>query len=135
MCVSEAMTRDVRVVSPDHTIKASARMMAEIDAGVLPVTENDQLTGMITDRDIAARAVAQAKGSDTRVREVITPDVKYCFEDEPISQVANNIGHVQLRRLPIVNRDKRLVGILSLGDLCAVQGSQPARQALVSPAV
>jgi CBS domain-containing protein len=128
--VSEAITRDVRVVSPDHTIEAAARMMAEIDAGVLPVTENDQLIGMITDRDIVVRAVAQGKGLDARMRKVMTPDVKYCFEDEPIAHVAHNMGDVQLRRLPVVNRDKRLVGILSLGDLAQVQGSQPAGQAL-----
>jgi CBS domain-containing protein len=128
--VSEVMTRDVRVASPDHTIEAAARMMAEIDAGVLPVAENDQLVGMITDRDIAVRAVAQGKGPETRVREVMTADVKYCFEDEPITHVAVNMGDLRIRRLPVLNRDKRLVGILSLGDLAQVQGSQPAGQAL-----
>ena len=130
MLVSEAMTRDVRVASPDHTIQAAAKIMAEIDSGVLPVAENDQLVGMITDRDIAVRAVAKGKGPDTRVREVMSPDVKYCFEDEPVSRVAQNMGDIQLRRLPVVNREKRLVGILSLGDLAQAQGSQPAGQAL-----
>ena len=130
MLVSEAMTRDVRVASRDHTIQAAAKIMAEIDSGVLPVAENDQLVGMITDRDIAVRAVAKGKGPDTRVREVMSPDVKYCFEDEPVSRVAQNMGDIQLRRLPVVNREKRLVGILSLGDLAQAQGSQPAGQAL-----
>jgi CBS domain-containing protein len=130
MLVSEAMTRDVRVVSPDHTIEAAARIMGEIDAGVLPVAENDLLVGMITDRDITVRAVAEGKGPETRVREVLTQDVKYCFDDEPISQVAHNMGDIQLRRLPVVNREKRLVGVLSLGDLAQAQGSQPAGQAL-----
>ena len=130
MLVSEAMTRDVRVANPDHTIQAAAKIMAEIDSGVLPVAENDQLVGMITDRDIAVRAVAKGKGPDTRVREVMSPDVKYCFEDEPVSRVAQNMGDIQLRRLPVVNREKRLVGILSLGDLAQAQGSQPAGQAL-----
>ena len=130
MLVSEAMTRDVRVANPDHTIQAAAKIMAEIDSGVLPVAENDQLVGMITDRDIAVRAVAKGKGPDTRVREVMSPDVKYCFEDEPVSHVAQNMGDIQLRRLPVVNREKRLVGILSLGDLAQAQGSQPAGQAL-----
>jgi CBS domain-containing protein len=130
MLVSEAMTRDVRVVSPDHTIEAAARIMGEIDAGVLPVAENDLLVGMITDRDITVRAVAEGKGPETRVREVMTQDVKYCFDDEPISQVAHNMGDTQLRRLPVVNREKRLVGVLSLGDLAQAQGSQPAGQAL-----
>ena len=130
MLVSEAMTRDVRVANPDHTIQAAAKIMAEIDSGVLPVAENDQLVGMITDRDIAVRAVAKGKGPDTRVREVMSPDVKYCFEDEPVSRVAQNMGDIQLRRLPVVNREKRLVGILSLGDLAQAEGSQPAGQAL-----
>ena len=131
MLVSEAMTRDVRVASPDHTIEAAARIMAEIDAGVLPVAENDQLVGMITDRDIAVRAVAQGKGQETRVREVMTPDVRYCYEDEPVTHVAVNMGDLRIRRLPVLNREKRLVGILSIGDLAQVQGSQPAGQALV----
>jgi CBS domain-containing protein len=130
MLVSEAMTRDVRVASPDHTIEAAARIMAEIDAGVLPVAENDQLVGMITDRDIAVRAVAQSKGPDTRVREVMSPDVKFCFEDESVWQMANTMGDIQLRRCPVVDRRKRLVGILSLGDLAQAQGGQPAGQAL-----
>ena len=130
MLVSEAMTRDVRVVSPDYTIEAAARIMAEIDAGVLPVAENEQLIGMITDRDIAVRAVARGKGPDTRVREIMTADVKYCFEDEPITHVAVNMGDLRIRRLPVLNREKRLVGILSIGDLAQVQGSQPAGQAL-----
>ena len=82
MKVSEAMTRDVRVASPEQSIREAARIMAEIDAGVLPVGENDRLIGMITDRDIAIRAVAEGKGPDTSVREVMTQDVKYCFEDE-----------------------------------------------------
>jgi CBS domain-containing protein len=128
--VSEAMTRDVRVASPDHTIEAAARIMAEIDAGVLPVSEDDRLVGMITDRDIAVRAVAQGKGPETRVREIMTPDLKYCFEDEPITHVAVNMGDLRIRRLPVLNREKRLVGILSIGDLAQVQGSQPAGQAL-----
>jgi CBS domain-containing protein len=128
--VSEAMTREVRVASPDHTLEAAARIMAEIDAGVLPVAENDRLVGMITDRDIAVRAVAQGKGPDTRVREVMTTDVKYCYEDEPITHVAVNMGDLRIRRLPVLNREKRLVGILSVGDLAQVQGSQPGGQAL-----
>jgi CBS domain-containing protein len=85
---------------------------------------------MITDRDIAVRAVAQGKGPDTPVREVMTTDVKYCFDDEDTDQVARNMGDQQIRRLPVVNRDRRLVGILSLGDLAVMQGGQPAGEAL-----
>lgn len=118
MRVSEAMTRDVRVATPGQSIRDVAKMMAEIDAGAMPVGENDRLIGMITDRDIAVRAVAQGKGPDTPVREVMsTEKVLYCYDDEELEHVASNMGDKQVRRLPVVNRDKRLVGILSLGDL------------------
>jgi CBS domain-containing protein len=130
MKVSEAMTRDVRVASPNQSIREAAQIMAEIDAGVLPVGENDRLVGMITDRDIAIRAVAEGKGPDTSVREVMTQDVKYCFEDEDTDHVARNMADQQVRRLPVVNRDKRLVGILSLGDLAVIEGARPVGEAL-----
>ena len=131
MRVSEAMTRDVRVSSPNQTIQEAARMMAEIDAGVLPVGDDDRLVGMITDRDIAVRAVGMGKGPQTAIREVMSSEVKYCFEDEDTQEVARNMASQQLRRLPVVNRDKRLVGILSLGDLAVMQGERPAGEALV----
>lgn len=130
MRVSDAMTRDVRIASPEQTIQDAAKMMAEIDAGILPVGDNDRLVGMITDRDIAVRAIAQGKGPQTSVREVMTSDVKYCFEDEDIDEVAHNMADQQVRRLPVLNRDKRLVGILSLGDLAIMQGGRPAAEAL-----
>lgn len=119
MKVSEAMTRNVRVARPGQTIREAAAMMAEIDAGVLPVGDNDRLVGMITDRDIAVRAVAQGMGPSARVEDVMTSEVRYCFEDEDTTDVLANLGEQQIRRLPVVNRDKRLVGILSLGDLAA----------------
>ena len=117
MRVSEAMTREVRVANPTQTIRDVAKMMAEIDAGALPVGENDRLVGMITDRDIAIRAVAQGKGPDTPVRDVMSKDIKYCYEDEDLEHVAENMGDLQVRRLPVVNREKRLVGIVALGDI------------------
>jgi len=118
MRVSECMTREVRVASPGQTIREVAGIMAEIDAGVLPVGDNDRLVGMITDRDIAIRAVAQGKGPDTPVRDVMsTEKVLYCYDDEDLAQVAQNMGEQQVRRLPVVNREKRLVGIVSLGDV------------------
>ena len=117
MRVSEAMTREVRVANPGQSIRDVAKIMAEIDAGSMPVGENDRLVGMITDRDIAIRAVAQGKGPDTPVREVMSKEVKYCFEDEDLEHVARNMGDIQVRRLPVVSRDKRLVGIVSLGDV------------------
>jgi CBS domain-containing protein len=139
MRVSEAMTRDVRVATPGQSIRDVAKIMGEIDAGALPVGENDRLIGMITDRDIAIRAVAQGKGPDTPVRDVMsTEQVLYCYDDEDLDHVAKNMGDEQVRRLPVVNREKRLVGIVSLGDLAtrerkagskAVSGvSQPGGQ-------
>jgi CBS domain-containing protein len=111
------MSRDVRVANPGQSIRDVAKMMDEIDAGAMPVGENDRLVGMITDRDIAIRAVAQGLGPDTPVREVMSQEVKYCYEDEDLEHVAQSMGELQVRRLPVVNRDKRLVGIVSLGDI------------------
>jgi CBS domain-containing protein len=130
MKVSEAMTRDVRITSPDETICDAAKAMASLDAGALPVGENDRLVGMITDRDIAVRAVAQHKGPDTPVRDVMTPDIRYCYEDEDLEHVAENMADQRIRRLPVVNRDKRLVGIVSLGDVAMVEGRSAAGEAV-----
>src|SRR5688572_32205990 len=130
MRVSEAMTRDVRVADPKQSIREVAKIMAEIDAGSVPVGENDRLVGMITERDIAIRAIAQGKGPDTPVREVMSAEVKYCFEDEDLDHVAKNMGDIRVRRLPVVSRDKRLVGILSLGDLARKEKSETAASAV-----
>ena len=126
MRVSEAMTRDVRIARPDQSIREAATVMAEIDAGALPVGEQDRLIGVITDRDIAVRAVAQGKAPTTMVRDVMSQEVLYCFDDQDLDDVAKNMGNVKVRRLPVVNRDKRLVGILSLGDLVRNEGAKVA---------
>jgi len=115
--VSDVMTRDVRVVSPDQTIREAATQMADADVGSLPVGENDRLVGMITDRDIVLRAVAEGRDPGTTVRSVMTERVQYCFDDEDIDQVARNMADLGVRRLPVVNRDKRLVGILALSNI------------------
>lgn len=117
MKIREAMTPNVTLVSPKQTICEAAKLMAECDAGALPVGEGDRLVGMITDRDIAIRAVAEHRSPETAVRDVMTPQVLYCFDDEDIEHVAQNMGEHQVRRLPVVNRDKRLVGIISLADI------------------
>jgi CBS domain-containing protein len=91
--------------------------MSELDAGIVPVGENDRLIGMITDRDIAVRAIAEGKGPKSTVGEIMTRDVKYCFDDQDVEEAIKNMGDIQVRRLPVVNRQKRLVGILSLGDV------------------
>jgi len=128
--VSEAMTRDVRVANPDETIQQAAKLMAKLDAGVLPVGENDRLVGMVTDRDIAIRAVAEGKGTDAKVRDVMSKDVKYCYDDQEIDEVIQNMRDIQVRRLPVLNRDKRLVGILSLGDVAKVENEEDTGEAL-----
>jgi CBS domain-containing protein len=119
MKVSETMTPDVHIVSPSATLQAAARAMAELDAGALPVGERDRLVGMITDRDIAVRGLAMGPGPKATVGEIMTEDVKYCFADQELDEVVRNMGDIQVRRLPVVNREKRLVGILSLGDAAA----------------
>ena len=117
MKVSKIMTRDVTLLNPDQTICVAASLMAEIGAGALPVGENDRLVGMITDREIVVRAVAQGRSVDTKVAAVMSREVLYCFDTDEIDDVARNMGKARVRRLPVVNRDKRLVGIVSLGDL------------------
>jgi len=130
MKVSEAMTADVRVANPEETIQQAARTMASLDAGVLPVGEKDHLIGIITDRDIAIRGVAQGKGPTAKVREVLTEEVKYCFDDQDSEQVTRNMADIQVRRLPVLNRSKRLVGILSLGDIAINRDGKVAGDAL-----
>jgi CBS domain-containing protein len=117
MKVREAMTSDVCLVDPDCSLCEAAQMMADQDIGALPVGENDRLVGMITDRDIAVRAMAQRLGPDTKVRDVMSKEVLYCFDEEELEDAALNMGSCKVRRLPVLNRNKRLVGIISLGDL------------------
>jgi len=104
--------------------------MSELDVGILPVTENDRLVGIITDRDIAIRGIAEGLGPSAKVREVMTPEVKYCFADQEIDEIAGNMADIQVRRLPVVDRDKRLVGILSLGDIATSDEIDQAAEAL-----
>lgn len=130
MQVSEAMSRDVKVATPRNSIRDAARVMAEIDAGVLPVGDQDRLVGMITDRDIAVRAVAQGKGPDTPVSDVMSHEVKYCFEDEDLEHVARNMAEIQVRRLPVLDRDKRLVGIIALGDIATREDPHTSGEAI-----
>ena len=132
MRVSEAMTRDVKIANPNQSLHDVARIMADDDVGSLPVGENDRLVGMITDRDIAVRAVAEGKSPDrTTVGEVMSREVKYCFDDEDIAEVARNMGDIQLHRLPVVDHDKRLVGIIALADIANAAGAEPAGDAVL----
>lgn len=117
MKIREHMSPEVRTISPDRSIRDAAQVMAAMDVGALPVGENDRLVGMITDRDIAIRAVAEGREADAPIRDIMSREVMYCFEDEDAAHVAANMGDIQVRRLPVLDRNKRLVGIVSLGDL------------------
>ncbi|WP_026613868.1 CBS domain-containing protein [Ensifer aridi] len=139
MQINEIMTRKVDVIDPNTTIRDAARTMRADNIGALPVGENDRLIGMVTDRDIAMRGVAEDKmGGNTTVRQVMSERIYYCFEDEDVDQAANAMAEHQVHRLPVLNRDKRLVGIVALADLArsgtdavkrAVQGiSEPTEQ-------
>jgi CBS domain-containing protein len=130
MLVRQAMCEDVKIARPDQSIRDAARLMAELDCGCLPVGENDRLVGMITDRDIAIRAVAEGKSLKTPVSKIMTTDVKYCYEDAELADVAQNMADIKVRRLPVLDTNKRLVGILSLGDMALTDGASSAATAL-----
>ncbi len=123
MKIAKIMSRDVQFVKPDITLREAASLMKKIDAGCLPVAEHDKLVGMITDRDIAVRGMAEGKGPEAKVGEVMSHEIRYCFEDEDVAHVAENMAELQVRRLPVMTREKRLVGIVSLADL--TKGSLP----------
>lgn len=124
MKIAEIMTRNVKVASPNQTLREAAQEMSASDVGLLPVGEGDRLVGMVSDRDITVRGIATGKGPDTPVREVMSPEIKYCFEDEDVEHVTENMGDIQLRRLPVLNRSKQLVGIVSLADFARHRASQ-----------
>jgi len=117
MIIREVMTRDAKLTHPDDTLQQAARLMKDCDCGILPVADGDQLVGMITDRDIAIRCIAEGKGPNARVTEAMTQEVLYCFDDQDTQNVCQNMADIQVRRLPVMNRNKRLVGIVSLSDL------------------
>jgi CBS domain-containing protein len=118
MQLREIMTSNPVVLGPETMLREAAQKMRELDSGVMPVGENDRLVGMLTDRDITLRATADGKDPNTTsVREVMTSEVIYCFEDEDIGAAARKMEEHQIRRLIVLNRDKRLVGVASLGDL------------------
>lgn len=121
MRVFDVMTPDVQLCTPEDTVRDAAEAMGELDVGLLPVAEDNCLVGMISDRDIAIRAVGKGCGPDTKIRDVMTSGVKYCFDDQDIESVSWNMGDMQVRRLPVLSRQKRLVGIISLGDIARSQ--------------
>jgi CBS domain-containing protein len=130
MRVSDAMTSSVKIANPQQTIAEAARIMAEIDAGALPVGDGDRLVGMLTDRDIAIRAIAAGKGPQTPVAEIMSKEVLYCYADQDLDEVVQNMADIKVRRMPVLNRDKRMVGILSLGDVALVDDPDVTGEAL-----
>ena len=129
--LKDLMSRDVKVISPDMTIRDAARKMRDGDFGMMPVGEDDRLIGTISDRDIAIRAVAEGKDAGTKVRDVMSEGVAWAYEDDSVEEAAKIMSERQVTHLPVVDRDKRLVGIVALGDF-AVESSEirPAAQAL-----
>jgi CBS domain-containing protein len=126
--VADVMSSKVRLAALDDTIQQATRLMRDEDTGVLPVGEGDRLVGIITDRDVTMRLVAEGKDpARTKVREVMTQEVKYVFEDEDLGHVADTMAEQQARRLPVINREKRVVGVISMGDLS--RGPQSGRYA------
>jgi CBS domain-containing protein len=130
MKIMEIMTRDPELISPDASIKDAAKRMKDENIGALPIGENDRLIGMVTDRDIAMRGVAEGRAPETTpVRDVMSEKILYCFEDDDIEDAAQCMAEHQVRRLPILNRDKRLTGIVSLADI-AQTGEECEKTAL-----
>ena len=130
MKVSEMMTRDVATVRPDQTAREAADFMLREDAGSMPVTESGRLIGIITDRDIAVRGVAKGHGPDTPVSELMSGEVICARVDDNVDEVATKMGQAQVRRLPVVDNDGRLCGIVSLGDLAREADDRTSEQAL-----
>lgn len=128
--VKDVMSRSVQVISPDATVAEAARRMRDGNFGMMAVGENDRMIGSISDRDIAVRAVADGRGGDTKVRDVMSDGIRWTYEDEPIKHAVAIMSEHQIRRLLIVNRDKRLVGIVALADLAVKEPKRaPAAEA------
>lgn len=115
--IAEVMTPDVEVLRPDETLRDAARAMADLDVGSLPVCDGRRLLGMITDRDITIRAVAEGKSADIPVSEVMTDDVVWCVDTDSVDEVLQQMADAQIRRIPVVDADRQLVGIVALGDI------------------
>ncbi len=127
--ISEVMTSDVKVARPDDSVQQAASMMADQDVGSLPVCDGERLCGMITDRDIAIRAVAIGLGNETPVREVMSEEVIWCLEDDDTQEVLGRMADRQVRRIPVIDAQRKLVGIVALGDL-AIEDEENVDEAL-----
>lgn len=130
MRVSDIMSRDVRVAAPDSSLRDVAEAMADIDAGSLPVCDGKKLLGMVTDRDLVIRGLAKGLPADTTVAQVMTSTVEYCFADDHLNEVCGHMADSKIRRLPVLDRDHNLVGIISLGDLARGAEARQSGKAL-----
>ena len=130
MRISEVMTTEVERVSSDQTAREAASFMLRADAGSIPVCEGDKVIGMITDRDIAVRGVAEGRGPDTPVSELMSDGIVCAHEDDEVQAVAQRMSEEQVRRMPVVDSEERLVGIVSLVDLARETAGESAHQAL-----
>jgi len=123
--IRDVMTANPRTVGPEDSLRMAAQFMDELNVGVLPVCEGEKVIGMVTDRDIAVRGVAQGLSPDEgQVREVMSASVRTCYDDEQVDDVLDEMADVQIRRVPVLDREQRLVGIVSLGDLAEDRGQQ-----------
>lgn len=128
MKASEIMSRSVDLSDPNMTVREAAQKMKTNNIGALPVGENDRLVGMVTDRDIAIRVVAEGKDPNScKVREAMSEGIYYCFEDSSVEDAARIMAEHQVHRLPIVNQDKRLIGIVATADIARAQGDSAQR--------
>jgi CBS domain-containing protein len=130
MKISEVMTREVQTIRPDQTAREAASFMLRADAGAIPVVDGDRLMGMITDRDITVRGVAEGHGPDTPVRELMTNDIVSAREDDDTDDIAARMSEAQVRRLPVIDSEERLCGIVSLADLSRQADMDCAAEAL-----
>jgi CBS domain-containing protein len=119
MKINEIMSREVRTISPDTPLREVAQIMRQADIGALVINQNDRMAGMVTDRDLVVRAMAEGMNMDTPVSRIMSDEVRYCFDGEEIDHVAKNMAQIEKRRLPVVNRDKRLVGMVSLANVAS----------------
>jgi CBS domain-containing protein len=130
MLVRDIMTRDVQLLASNSTLREAAQQMRDGNIGALPVADGDRLVGHVTDRDLMVICLAEGFAPDSHVQDVMTDRVLYCCEDEEVENVALNMAHNQVRRLPVLSREKRLVGIVALGDLATKGPDTSAEDAL-----
>jgi len=129
--VADVMTRAVRTMSPNDSMRFAAQAMDELNVGVMPVCDGERLVGMVTDRDIAMRGVAQGRSAEsTPLKEVMSKDPLWCFDDEPLEQAMEQMRNAQIRRLPVIDRGRHLVGMLSMGDIATTAGTTDVAETL-----